>query len=541
MVDRDERDEGTNGGSDHQPPTAQEGQPPGAPLAGAPRGAPWWYRPDTAQWQAQDAPAHPGAPWPSATPAGTEHAPPPGAPGGMGNPGGPNPAGPGGPGFGGPWASGAGWGWGHPGGWAGPPPAGNYPRSQHSRRFVTGALAGVVAASAVLIGVGVGYAVWNGGTAPASSSSRFIPQHRHTSSSLTAVTPSGKTSSASGSPSGLSSIAQKVDPALVDINTVLGYETEEAAGTGMVLTPTGKVLTNNHVIEGSTSISVTDLGNGRTYSAVVLGYSRTNDVALIQLKGASGLQTVSLGNSTSVKVGQAVVGIGNAGGVGGTPSVAGGSITALNQAITASDQGSLGTTTEHLTGLIQSDCNIQPGDSGGPLVDSSGKVVGMDTAASTAQGYSINGATTGQGYSIPINTALSIVHQVEAGRTSTTVHIGGTAFLGVYVSSTSGATRSGLGTGLGRTPTALPPGTSPPSGSGGALVVGVIAGTPAKSSGISTGDVITDIGGQSVSSVNDVTKIVMGYHPGQKVKVTWTTSSGGSQSATITLASGPAD
>lgn len=405
---------------------------------------------------------------------------------------------------------------------------------------MSAALAGVVAAAAVLVGVGIGYGIWNGGSTPTASSSHVFAPHRQTTS-ITSSTSSGKTSNASGGPSDTASIAKGVDPDLVDINTVLGYETEEAAGTGMVLTPTGKVLTNNHVIEGSTSISVTDLGNGQTYSATVLGYSRTNDVALIQLKGASGLQTVSLGNSTSVKVGEAVVGIGNAGGVGGTPSVAGGSVTALNQAITASDEGSLGTTTEHLTGLIESNCDIQPGDSGGPLVDSSGKVVGMDTAASEAQGYSISGAATGQGYSIPIDTALSIVKQIESGKATTSVHIGGTAFLGVYVGSTS-ATRSSPGPGLsGRTPTATPSATSSTSGSSGALVVGVIAGTPAKSSGLATGDVITSIGGQTVTSVNDVTKIVMGYHPGQSVKVTWTTPSGATQSATVALASGPAD
>ena len=539
-MDRDERDESVNQGPDYRPPTEPGGPPPGSASAGEQQGPAWWNEPHggPGQWSGHGVPGHPGAGWPSAGPAGTEPGPAAGgmgAPGHMGVPGhmaGPGGPGGAGPGFGGPWAAGSGWGWSQPGGWG--PPSGGYATPHRSRRWATGALAGVVAAGAVLIGVGVGYAAWDRSTAPASSSSRLVPHHR--TISLTTGTPSGKTSSAAGSPSNLTAIAQKVDPGLVDINTVLSYQTEEAAGTGMVLTSTGKVLTNNHVIEGSTSISVTDLGNGRTYSASVLGYSRTNDVALIQLKGASGLQTVSLGDSSSVKVGQSVVGIGNAGGVGGSPSVAGGSITALNQAITASDQGSLGTTTEHLTGLIQSDCNIQPGDSGGPLVGTNGKVVGMDTAASTAQGYSINGATTGEGYSIPINTALSIVHQVEASKTSATVHIGGTGFLGVLVQSV-GATRSGLGV---RTPTALPSGTAS-SGSGGALVVGVIPGTPAKSSGIASGDVITSIGGQKVTSVSDVTKIIMGYHPGNTLKVAWTTQSGASQSATITLASGPAD
>lgn len=540
-MDRDEQEQHTRQSPEHQPPGSQPPAGPGSSQPGEgpgadPQGAPWWNEPHggPSQWSGHGTPGHPGPGWPSAIPAGAGRA------GDAYGAGGPGFAATGGFGDGGAWAAGSGWGWGHPGGWGGPPPAGGDRPPRQAHRWVSAALAGVVAAAAVLVGVGIGYGIWNGGSTPTASSSHVFAPHRQTTS-ITSSTSSGKTSNASGGPSDTASIAKGVDPDLVDINTVLGYETEEAAGTGMVLTPTGKVLTNNHVIEGSTSISVTDLGNGQTYSATVLGYSRTNDVALIQLKGASGLQTVSLGNSTSVKVGEAVVGIGNAGGVGGTPSVAGGSVTALNQAITASDEGSLGTTTEHLTGLIESNCDIQPGDSGGPLVDSSGKVVGMDTAASEAQGYSISGAATGQGYSIPIDTALSIVKQIESGKATTSVHIGGTAFLGVYVGSTS-ATRSSPGPGLsGRTPTATPSATSSTSGSSGALVVGVIAGTPAKSSGLATGDVITSIGGQTVTSVNDVTKIVMGYHPGQSVKVTWTTPSGATQSATVALASGPAD
>lgn len=568
-MDRDERD-----GAVSEPPGNQPGSGPQPVTPGA--DAPWWTEPGSGagqhaapgehgpgehgprdhlgaeRWPGPGDPGRTGATWPGSVqgpdPVSGPGRPPgnPATPGPFGGPSGQSPGnptppgagagagGPGGPGFGGAWASGGGWSWGHPGGW-GPPPGGGYPARQN-RKWLAAAMSGVVAAGAVLIGVGIGYGVWNGGSVPAASRSRFVPRVHTTS--LTSGTTSGKTSNASGAPSNSATIAKSVDPGLVDINTVLGYETEEAAGTGMVLTSTGKVLTNNHVIEGSTSISVTDLGNSRTYQATVLGYSRTNDVALIQLKGASGLQTVSLGSSSSLKVGESVVGIGNAGGVGGTPSVAGGSITALNQAITASDQGSLGTTTEHLTGLIQSDCDIQPGDSGGPLVDSSGKVVGMDTAASQAQGYSIN-AATGQGYSIPINTALGIVRQIEAGKSATSVHIGGTAFLGVYVEPVSGATGSS-GTGLGaRTPTVTP--TTGKSVGSGALVAGVIPGTPARSSGLTVGDVITSIGGHSVSSVDDVTKIVLGYHPGQSVKVTWTTTSGATQSATITLASGPAE
>ena len=192
--------------------------------------------------------------------------------------------------------------------------------------------------------------------------------------SETGVTGAG--SSATGGPADAGAIAARVDPGVVDIDTTLEYPGERAEGTGIVLTSNGEVLTNNHVIEGATAISVTDVGNGRTYVARLLGYDRTSDVAVLQLENASGLRTVSLGNSSSVRVGEGIVGIGNAGGTGGTPSYAGGSVTALDQSITASDEAT--GTSENLAGLIETDADIRPGDSGGPLVNGSGRVVGMD-------------------------------------------------------------------------------------------------------------------------------------------------------------------
>jgi len=125
---------------------------------------------------------------------------------------------------------------------------------------------------------------------------------------------------------------------------------------------------------------VTDVGNNKTYTASVVGYDRTKDVAVLQLHNASGLTTATLGNSSNASVGEDVVGIGNAGGTGGTPSAVGGTVTALNQSITASDDGD--GTSEQLSGLIETNADIQPGDSGGSLVNTSGDVIGMDTAAS---------------------------------------------------------------------------------------------------------------------------------------------------------------
>ncbi|HEY5245389.1 MAG TPA: trypsin-like peptidase domain-containing protein [Acidimicrobiales bacterium] len=358
-----------------------------------------------------------------------------------------------------------------------------------------------------------------------------------------------------------------MDPGLVDVNTTLSYQDEEAAGTGMVLTSNGEVLTNNHVVEGATSISVTDIGNGKTYTASVVGYNRTNDVAVIQLHDASGLQTVTTGDSSKVAVGEGVVGIGNAGGAGGTPSVAGGSVTALNQSITASDEGD--GTSEQLTGLIEVNSDIEPGDSGGSLVDKSGQVVGMDTAASSSEGYTFQDAT-GQGYAIPIDEALTIAKQIEAGTASSTVHIGATAFLGVEIqASASGQTgqgSSGNGSGSGSggfgrfggtgettgttatrssstsgASTATTTAGQGSSSTAGADVAGVVASSPAQKAGLADGDVITAVNGTTVSSADDLTTVMMGHHPGDKVQVTWTDSAGQPHTATVTLATGPAD
>ena len=328
-----------------------------------------------------------------------------------------------------------------------------------------GVLAGVAAFALLAAGVGIGHAAWTNGSPnlSAASSGNTTPSRSGSSgsgsgnsgssgspfgngspfgggfsgnsgNSGTGNTGSGNSgSSGSSGPSDASAIAAKVDPGLVDINTTLGYSQEQAAGTGIVLSSNGVVLTNNHVIDGATTISVTDVGNQKTYTASVVGYDRTGDVAVLQLHNASGLTTANLGNSSNASVGQDVVGIGNAGGTGGTPSAAGGTVTALNQSITASDEGD--GTSEQLSGLIETNANIQPGDSGGALVNTSGQVLGMDTAASAGFSFQSNDQSSGtQGYAIPINTALNIARAIEAGSSSTTVHIGETAFLGVEIS-----------------------------------------------------------------------------------------------------------
>ena len=173
-------------------------------------------------------------------------------------------------------------------------------------------------------------------------------------------------------------VVNKVEPGLVVINTTMQYNGEAGAGTGMVINPSGLVLTNNHVIEDSTKITATVAATGKSYPAAVIGYDKTADIALIQLQGAAGLRTVPVGNSAAVKDGEQVVALGNAEGQG-TAIPAAGQVTGTGKSITAADQGGTAAT-ETLHGMIQISAGIVPGDSGGPLSTDAGQVIGMDTA-----------------------------------------------------------------------------------------------------------------------------------------------------------------
>jgi S1-C subfamily serine protease len=365
------------------------------------------------------------------------------------------------------------------------PPAGGYPAEPEPPRRRRRAPLALTAAAALAIGAG---ATW--------------------ATAATGATTAALTTS---------QIASKTDQAVVDVVSTLGNQNATAAGTGIVLTSNGEVLTNNHVINGATSIKVREVGDGRVYTASVVGYDASHDVAVIQLHGASGLQTADLGNSSSVKVGDKVVAVGNAGGHDSTPSVATGRVTGLDQSITASDESS--GSAENLSGLIRTDAGIQAGDSGGPLVNASGQVIGIDTAASSGS-VQLNSSTATQAFTIPINEALSIAHQIESGTSSTTVHIGATALLGVEIASASQQ--------FGNT------------GGSGAQLAGVQPGSGAANAGLTAGDVITAVGGHAVNSASDIRTALNGYHPGDKVSVSWTDQTGQSHSATVALGSGPA-
>jgi S1-C subfamily serine protease len=336
----------------------------------------------------------------------------------------------------------------------------------------------------------------------------------------------GSAPSSTGSgPADAAAIASRVDPGLVDVNVTVDYGAARGAGTGMVLSPDGVVLTNNHVIDGATSISVTDIGNGKTYRAQVAGYDRSKDVAILKLSGATNLRTVTIAGSAKLSAGQQVVGIGNAGGTGGTPSYAGGKVTATGQSITASD--GLSGTSERLHGMIETNANIQAGDSGGPLVNRSGQVIGMDTAGSQTPGFNTQQATNA--FAIPITVASTVATQVLDSQPATGLHLGPTAFLGVQVRQTTPGGPAG-GSGFG---------TTPAQGSG-VTIAGVVHGGPAARAGLAAGDVITSVDGHPATSQTTLQQImVTDVTPGQSVTVNYTSASGQQHSATVALASGP--
>lgn len=214
---------------------------------------------------------------------------------------------------------------------------------------------------------------------------------------------SGGTGSSSSSTTGTGTTATASEEwGVVLINTVLSYAGAEAAGTGMVLTASGEVLTNYHVVEGSTTVEVMIATTGKTYSASVVGTDKTDDVAVLQLSGATALQTVRI-DSDSVSVGNDVTAVGNAGGTNQL-TAASGTVTALRQTITT--QAEATAAAETLRNLIETNADVQAGDSGGPLYDSHGEVLGMDTAASSG------GAV--QSYAIPIASALDIAARSRA-------------------------------------------------------------------------------------------------------------------------------
>ncbi len=403
-----------------------------------------------------------------------------------------------------------------------PPPAPPTPTTRTHRFPAVLALVGVVALVAGAAGAALGITVSNNSSNDPDTSSLVTPRspgsQGNGSFSDRFGNSSGSGSSAPGTNIDVNGIAAKVSPAIVNIATTLS-DGGEAAGSGMVLTSSGEVLTNNHVISGATRIQVEIGVTGKTYSAKVLGYDVKDDVALIKLNNASGMKTINTASAESVSRNDAVVAIGNALGRFGEPAVVSGTVSALHQQVTAGD----GLDQETLSDMIRIAASIQPGDSGGALVNDAGKVIGMNTAADAGSGrYGYQSGTTG--FAIPIHNAISIVDEIRDGDTSNGAHIGDRALLGVVLEATS---EQG------------PFGSDGGSSTTGAGVADVSSSSPAADAGLEPGSTITALGSQSIGSIDDLRSALDRYHPGDTVKLTWTDASGNRHRESVTLAKGP--
>lgn len=298
---------------------------------------------------------------------------------------------------------------------------------------------------------------------------------------------------------------------VVDITTELAADQGEAAGTGILIGADGTILTNNHVISDSVRIFVKVAATGRTYRAVVVGTARADDIAVIRLTKASGLSIARLGDSSTVRVGDPVTAVGNAGGRN-TLTSSSGYVTALGRTITATDdQGGNAETLHH---LIEVSARLQPGDSGGPLYDAGGSVIGLDSAGSA--GWGRRTTQERRGYAIPIDDALAIAKRIQSGAGGSGITMGTRPMLGVVVGDAFDGTK-------------------------GATVTDVDDDTPASAIGIEAGDVIVGIGAAEIGSADDLTKAMRTHRAGEQVRVRWVDGSGRAHAATVILVPGPAD
>ena len=418
-----------------------------------------------------------------------------------------------------------------------PPPGRRSPRG--------GRLLVYLAVAALAAGVGAGATVAFGGHSPA-------PAAGVSSSDVPGPHDNASGSGASAAPLNVAAVQKKVDPGLVDIMSTLKFNSETAEGTGMIISASGLVLTNNHVIDGATSVRANlATSSGQSFTVRVLGYDAADDVALLQLQGASRLTPVTFGNSSQVRLGTPVLALGNAEGHGGARP-AQGIINALDRSIQASDEGS--NSTENLKHMLQTNAKIEQGDSGGALANNAGQVIGMITAANTGTpGTSSSSGSGGSlGFAIPINSALAIAGQIASGQPSATVHIGLPGFLGVEVAQSdssdphqqaadgrNGRTGAGINScSTGGQRAGVPVRVAPIAA--GALIVGVVCDSAAQSAGMVPGDVITSVNGQPVTTPGSLTTITGKYHPGDVVSVLWVRQNGIERTTKMRLGEGPA-
>jgi serine protease Do len=312
-------------------------------------------------------------------------------------------------------------------------------------------------------------------------------------------------------------VVQRVLPAVVNVTTDQFSPTGQSGqgvGTGFIVRSDGVIVTNCHVVEGASKITVfTSDATPKKYDARLIGGDCEHDLAILKVND-TGLPTVALGESNNLQLGQRVVALGYALALEGGPTVTTGIVSSLGRTIKAQDPNCSTDTcgasrSRTYTGIIQTDAAINPGNSGGPLVNLQGQVVGINSAgANTAENI---------GFSIPIDAAKDTISKAESDP------LAPSAYLGVV-------------------PTAVTPDLAFQFNvpvDHGVYVVNVTAGGPADDAGLRQGDVIESVDGHNVANEDDLGNVLAGLQPGQKVQVDYVRSGGGTQSVTVTLGSRP--
>lgn len=298
------------------------------------------------------------------------------------------------------------------------------------------------------------------------------------------------------SPGGSGVISESAGVVFVTGETSTGI----ASGTGMVLTADGHVLTNYHVVAGTRSLEVAIADTGDTYTATVLGFDQTKDIALLQLKDATGLATVTIDHD-QLKAGDEVAAVGNAGGHNELVR-APGEVVGLDRSLTVNSDSPWGSQ-EKLSGVIETTAGAVPGHSGGPMYDAQGEVAGVTTAGSEKAGRS---------YAVPIADALQVVDVITAGQDVGTVRVGPAGYLGIVIGE---ATRYGV------------------------TVSDVAEDSPAARAGMEAGSTLVRVGDTRVSDTTNLATVIRGLEPGDQVEVEWLTPSGERQQASVVLEASP--
>ena len=355
------------------------------------------------------------------------------------------------------------------------------------------------AVRAALIGGLVGAIVAGGVTAAAMTVRDDSPA---AVTAAPASTPSRNSNAVSGEALDIRALLEKVQPSVVSIHT--GTREGEAAGSGVVLSADGLVLTNAHVVEGATLIEV-DFADGQTVEARLIGAAPESDVALVKAEGLEGEAVpAELGSSSDLLVGDDVVAIGNALNLGAEPSVTTGIVSQTGRSISAPD----GTV---LDDLIQTDAAINPGNSGGPLVNAQGQVVGVNTAI-LADAQNI-------GFALEIDSIRTLIDDLQAGRDAEKERaVLGVSTLDVARVDPDVANRFSI------------------TATSGAFVQSVNADSSAEVAGFLPGDVIVEVDGRKIRGSEDVGQAVRAKNPGDQLSVV-IEREGEQQSITATLGS----